>query len=141
MFRTDRTTSRQLFTFTPRDLVSEESDVWLYVDLFDQLDLEPFDSDYVSQGHAGIDPALILRSIFYGLTHGIASGKRLGDACQHDNRYIVLSGEQFPDTSTLNRFVVRHGERIEALFVEIVRLAQKMGLAKLGRHRRHADQG
>jgi transposase len=133
MFRTDRTTDRQLFAFTPRDLIADQSDVWLYIDLFDQLDLEDFDADYVSQGQPGLDPRLVLRSIFYGLTHGIASGKRLADVCRHDNRYIVLSGEQFPNTATLNRFVVRHGARLEALFVQIVRLAQKMGLAKLGR--------
>jgi transposase len=133
MFRSDQTQHRQLFAFTPRDLVADTSDVWLYIDLFDLLDLEAFDSDYVSQGQPGIEPKLMLRSIFYGLTHGVVSGRRLADICRNDNRYIVLCGEQAPDTATLNRFVVRHAKRIEDLFVQIVRLAQKMGLAKLGR--------
>ena len=133
MFRTDRTLSRQLFAFTPRDRLPESSDVWLYMDLFDALDLDDFYFDYSAQGEEGLDPRLILRTVFYGLTHGVVSGRKVADACIFDNRYIVLSGEQYPSYRTFYRFIERHGERLEGLFVQIVRLAQKMGLVSLGR--------
>lgn len=133
MFQTDLTLDQQLFAFTPRDLVAEDSDVWLYIDLFDQLDLRGFADDYVSQGQAAKDPCLMLRTIFYGLTHGMVSGRKLADACRNDNRYVVLSGDRRPDCRTLHRFLVRHEERLAALFVQIVRLASAMGLVKLGR--------
>lgn len=133
MFQTDRTLDRQLFAFTPRDLVADNSDVWLYIDLFDQLDIEAFDWDYAGQGQAAKDPRLMLRTIFYGLTHGMVSGRKLADACRNDNRYIVLSGDTRPDCRTLHRFLCRHEERLAALFVQIVRLAAAMGLVKLGR--------
>jgi transposase len=122
-----------MFVFTVRDLVAEDSDVWLYIDLFEKLDLSSFYADYVSQGQPGIDPDLMIRTIFYGLAHGIVSGRKLAEACRNEVRYVVLSGEQRPDFRTFHRFVERHHERLEALFVQVVRLAQKMGLVSLGR--------
>lgn len=133
MFRGDLTEQRSFFAFTVRDLVSDHSDVWLYVDLFDHLDLMDFDADYASQGQEGLEPKLVLRSLFYGLTHGIASGRKLGDVCQNDARYLVLSGEQRPTARTFQRFLVRHASRLDALFVQVVKVAQGMGLVKLGR--------
>lgn len=133
MFQSDKTLERQLFAFTHRDLVADDSDVWLYCDLFDQLDMLDFDSAYVSQGQAAKEPKLLLRTIFFALTHGVISGRRLQDACRNDNRYIVLSGDTRPDRRTFDRFIKRHSKAIDSLFVQIVRLAQEIGLVTLGR--------
>jgi transposase len=133
MFRADLTAQPYLFAVSIREMVADDSDVWLYLDLFDQLDIKDFTSDYVDQGQPGIDPVLMLRSIFYGLAHGVASGRKLAEVCRSDVRYMVLSGEQRPDFRTFHRFVERHLERMEELFVQVVRLAQKMGLVSLGR--------
>ena len=103
MFQTDRTIERQLFAFTHRDLVSEDSDVWLYMDLFDDLDLSDFDSSYCAQGQAAKEPKLMLRTLFYALTHGIISGRKLQEVCRNDNRYVVLSGNTRPDRRTFDR--------------------------------------
>lgn len=133
MFRSDLTTQPQMFAFTVRDLVAKDSDVWLYVDLFERINIETFYADYVSQGQPGIDPRLMIRTIFYGLTHGIVSGRKLAEACRNEVRYMVLSGEQRPDFRTFHRFVERHHDRLLALFAQVVRLAQNMGLVSLGR--------
>jgi len=133
LFQTDNTLQPQLFAFSIRDLVPADSDIWLYIDLFDELDLEEFDWDYSSQGQHAKDPKLMLRTIFYGLTHRVSSGRRLAVACAHDVRFLVLSGEQYPDARTFHRFIRRHEERMPELFAQVVRLAMKMGLANLGR--------
>lgn len=133
MFRDDTTLTPEMFAFSPRDLVGAESDAWLYIDLFESLDLSKFREDYTGQGEWAVHPELMLRTIFYGLTHGVASGRKLEEACYFDNRFIVLSGNQKPSYRTFYRFVVRHERRLNALFVQVVRLAQKMGLASLGR--------
>jgi transposase len=133
MFKADQTSQRQLFAFSVRELIPEASDLWLYVDLFDELDLCAFDQDYSSQGEEGHEPRLVLRTIFYGLTHGVVTGRKLAEACSHDSRYMVLSGQNHPSYRTFARFVIRHQARMEELFVQVVRLAQKMGLASLGR--------
>ena len=88
MFRTDLTIQPQIFAFIVRELVAENSDVWLYVDLFDRLDIETFYTDYVCQGQPGIDPRLMIRTIFYGLAHGIVSGRKLAESCRNEVRYL-----------------------------------------------------
>jgi transposase len=133
MFKSDLSGQRQIFAFTSRDLVPDDSDVWIYCDLFDTLDLDEFYFDYSSQGEEAIDPKLMLRTIFYGLTHGVSSGRKLAKACEFDNRYIVLSGNQSPDARTFQRFLKRHPKRLADLFIQVVRLAQKVGLVSLGR--------
>lgn len=133
MFRADETLTPELFAFSPRDLVSKDSDAWLYVDLFDELELKGFSGDYSAQGEEAVHPALMLRTIFYGLTHGVCTGRKLEEACRFDNRFIVLSGNQKPSYRTFYRFLIRHEGRLNALFVQVVKLAQKMGLVSLGR--------
>lgn len=133
MFKTDKSAHRGLLPLSVGEMIPQSSDVWLYIDLFDQLNLEEFYWNYSTQGQEGHDPKLILRTIFYGLTHGMVSGRKLADACVFDSRYIVLSGENHPSYRAFSRFVDRHSERLESLFVEVVRLAHKMGLVSLGR--------
>lgn len=133
MFETDHTLQPCLFAFSHRDLVADDSDVWLYADLFASLNLSDFENSYKGQGQIAKDPELILRTVFYALTHGVRSGRRLEDFCRNDNRYIVLSGDSRPDRRTLDRFIVRHALAIDRLFVKVVHLAQEMGLVKLGR--------
>jgi transposase len=107
--------------------------VYLYVDLFELLDVGEFESDFSPAGEAVIHPTLMLRSIFYGLTHGVVSGHKLAAMCKFDARFMILCGEQSPDRRTFDRFLARHAPRIEALFAKVVQLAQKMGLVSLGR--------
>ena len=132
MFREDKTISNRMFAFSVADFLPENSDVNLYIDLFDSLDLDDFVMDYSSQGEAAVHPALMLRTIVYGLTHGIVCGRKLALSCRYDARFIVLSGEQMPDARTFQRFLERHEKRIPALFVQVVKLAQTIGLVKLG---------
>lgn len=133
MFRSDDTVYEELYVRSIRDLLPEKSDVFLYIDLFGSMDLEKFERGYALTGERPIDPELMLRTLFYGLTHGVVSGHKLAAACQFDARFRVLSGDQKPDRRTFDRFLDRHGDAISALFADIVRLAQKMGLVSLGR--------
>ena len=133
MFRYDKTLTPQLFSNGPRDLVKVNSDAWLYIDLFEALDLREFSLEYRGQGEEGIHPMLMLRTIFYGLTHGVVTGRKLEEVCHFDNRFIVLSGNQKPSYRSFSRFLVRHDKRLKELFAQVVQLAQQMGLVSLGR--------
>lgn len=133
MFEMDHTLQGELSAFSHRDLVSFDSDVWLYIDLFELLDLREFREIYSRQGQVAKDPELMLRTIFYGLTHGVVSGRKLEEVCRNDNRFIVLSGRGEPDCRTFHRFIERHRELMSKLFVKVVRLAQEMELVNLGR--------
>ena len=53
--------------------------------------------------------------------------------CDYIARGTADFYESAVDPRTFHRFLVRHETRLKQLFTEIVRLAQKMGLVKLGR--------
>ncbi len=132
MFKGDSTIQPQLFANTPRDLLPDDCDVFLYIDLFSSLDLEDFYYKYSAQGQDSLDPRLMLQTIFYGLTHGISTGRKLEAAVRFDARYMVLCGGHLPCYRSFHRFLNRHASQIEDLFVKIVKLAQAMGLVSLG---------
>ncbi len=50
VFQRDNTFERSLFSFSYRDLVEDDSDVWLYIDLFDSLSYGAFESAYKGEG-------------------------------------------------------------------------------------------
>ena len=131
-FRSDETVQGQLLPYSFRDLVPNDSDIWLYIDLFASLNLGPFERSYSGEGETPLDPRLMLRVIFYGLTHGTFTGRKLMNACRYDNRYIILSGDQRPDRRTFDRFIRRHKDNFSSLFKTIVKLAKEMGLVNLG---------
>ena len=123
----------EFFAFTPRDLLPEDSVVFLYEKLFEELELEDFYLAYSSQGQASIDPRLMLRTIFFGLSHGIGSGRKLEDACRYDCRYMVLSGRTRPSYKNFSRFFKRHRDDLRDLFDRVVRVATELGLCNLDR--------
>src|SRR5690606_30225942 len=79
------------------------------------------------------EPKLMLRTIFYALTHGVIGGRRLQEACRNDNRFIVLCGDTRPDRRTFDRFIIRHDQAIRSLFSQVVKVAKDMGMVSLGR--------
>ncbi|MCB9228231.1 MAG: transposase [Deltaproteobacteria bacterium] len=106
MFQEDIASQPQLFSFSYAELVPQDSDVWLYIDLFSQIDLSEFSDLYSKQGQEAKDPELMLRTIFYGLTHGAVSGRKLSDFCRYDNRFILLSGARRPDPRISSKLYV-----------------------------------
>jgi transposase len=132
MFEIDQTLQPVLFATSPRDFLPNDSDVWVYIDLFKELDLSFFIDDYSEHGRKAKDPELVLRVIFYGLTHRASSIRALTEACRNDLRFIVLSGNQRPDRRTFDRFIRRHSARMEDLFTQVIELASKAGMISLG---------
>jgi transposase len=131
-FRSDETEQNSLFAFSVRDLVPKDSNIWSYIELFDSVDLSKFDNAYSGEGEVPLEPRLMLRTIFYGLTNGVVSGRKLMDRCRYDNRFLVLSGNQRPDRRSFDRFVNRHSVNFSLLMKDIVELAREKGLVNLG---------
>ncbi len=52
--------------------------------------------------------------------------------CQTDVAYRILVGEDIPDFRTISDFRKIHLERLEKLFVEVLKLCAAAGMVKLG---------
>ena len=110
-------------------------------DLVDGLDLTAFYVPYEGDGrrNAPYDPRMMVKVLLYAYATGVFSSRGIARALEEDVAFRVLAAGNFPQHRTLCEFRRRHLEDFRALFVEVVRLAQALGLARLGKDRR--DEG
>ena len=102
------------------------------VDIVDQLDLSALTRQYRGTGSAAYHPAVMLGLLVYGYATGVYSSRRI-EAATHDSiafRYIAANEQ--PDHDSLCAFRKRFLKEIEALFVEVLRIAKQMNLLTLG---------
>jgi hypothetical protein len=74
----------------------------------------------------------MLKVILYGFTVGIFSSRKLQRACQENLAFKFLAGMETPAFRTFIEFRQRHREDMQGVFVQTVKLARALGLARLG---------
>ena len=104
-------------------------------DLVDDLDLTAFYAPYEGDGrrNAPYEPRMMVKVLLYAYATGVFSSRRVARRLEEDVACRVLAAGNFPQHRTLCEFRRRHLEDFQALFVEVVRLAQELGLARLGK--------
>ena len=104
-------------------------------DLVDGLDLTAFYAPYEGDGrrNAPYDPRMMVKVLLYAYATGVFSSRRIARKLEEDIGFRVLAAGNFPQHRTLCEFRRRHLSDFEALFVEVVHLAQELGLARLGK--------
>ncbi len=104
-------------------------------DLVDGLDLTAFYVAYAGDGrrNAPYEPRMMVKVLLYAYATGVFSSRRVARKLEEDVAFRVLAAGNFPQHRTLCEFRRRHLEDFQALFVEVVRLAQELGLARLGK--------
>ena len=75
---------------------------------------------------------MMVKVLLYAYATGVFSSRGIAQALEEDVAFRVLAAGNFPQHRTLCEFRRRHLEDFQALFVEVVRLAQELGLARLG---------
>ena len=104
-------------------------------DLVDGLDLTAFYAPYEGDGrrNAPYDPRMMVKVLLYAYATGVFSSRRIARKLEEDVGFRVLAAGNFPQHRTLCEFRRRHLSDFQALFVEVVHLAQELGLARLGK--------
>ena len=115
-----------------QDYVPEDHLARFVVELVDQLDLRSLSAVYAGKGKRPYHPAMLLALLFYGYATGVFSSRKLEKATHDSMAFKYICGNAYPDHDTINSFRKRFGKEIEALFVELLVLAEAMGLLKLG---------
>jgi len=124
----------QSFLLPPslHDFVDEGHPAHLVNDLVEQLDLTALEAHYGNLGQPAYHPRLMLKVILYGFSVGIFSSRKLQRACQENLAFKYLAGMETPAFRTFIEFRQRHRKDMKAVFVQTVRLARALGLARLG---------
>lgn len=124
-------------------LLPQSLDDWLpedhlarfVADLIDQtLDLTPILDGYTEKrGYPPYDPRLMVRLLICGYTTGVRSSRAIQRRCVDDVAFRFLAADQAPDFRSIARFRRRHLDALAGLFLQSLHLAQKLGMATMGR--------
>ena len=115
-------------------LQSENHLAYFIADTLRQIDLRSLYQRYEGDGRRNrpYHPVMMLTLLVYAYATGVFSSRQIARKIDEDVAFRVLAGGNRPDFRTLNRFRGEHIEQFKKLFVEVVRLAKRMGLLKLG---------
>ena len=102
------------------------------VDIVAQLDLKPLYARYGSRGGAPYAPENLLGLLFYAYATGVFSSRKIERATQETAAFRYLAGNLSPDHDTLATFRKQFLPQLQDLFIQILLLAQQMGLLEMG---------
>ena len=98
----------------------------------ERLDLEEFAQAYGEEGGAVYAPELMLKVWLYAYALGVTSARRLEQRIREDLAFRYLAGGATPDNWALSAFRRRHARGINDVFTQVLELAQKLGMVRLG---------
>ena len=115
--------------YVPRDHVSR-----LIVSLVrESLDLSAIIGSYRSGlGQPPFDPRMMTALLLHGYASGIYSSRRIARAAVERADFMMIVAGDPPDFRTISEFRRRHLKALAELFVQVLKLAEKAGLVKLG---------
>src|SRR5215217_3896035 len=102
------------------------------VDVIAQLDLSPIYARYKSRGGAPYAPELLFGLLAYGYATATFSSRKIERATYDSAPFRFIAGNMHPDHDTIASFRKTFLPKLQDLFVQVLLLAQTMGVLKLG---------
>lgn len=103
------------------------------VEIVSQLNLRPLIDAYAGRGSRAHHPEILLTILFYGYATGTFSSRKLERATYDSIAFRFIAANTHPDHDTIASFRKRFLGELKPLFVQILLIAQQMGLLKLGK--------
>jgi len=100
--------------------------------MVEQLDVSRFEQAYGAEGRLAYPPEMMLKVWLYAFCLGVSSTRRLERRIREDLAFRYLAGGLEPDHKTLSEFLRRHRRAINDVFTQVVQMARRGGLGKLG---------
>src|ERR1700692_4328628 len=99
----------------------------------EHLDLSEIVASYKSGlGQPPFDPRLMTALLLYAYCSGLYSSRRIAKACAERVDFMMIVAHDAPDFRTIADFRKRHLPPLGRLFLQVLKLGEKAGLAKLG---------
>jgi transposase len=100
--------------------------------MVEQLEVRQFEEAYAAEGRLAYPPRMMLKVWLYAFCLGVNSTRRLERRVREDLAFRYLAGGLLPDHKTLSEFLRRHRRAINDVFTQVVEMARRAGLGKLG---------
>jgi transposase len=114
------------------DLLPPDHLARFIVDVVAQLDLSALYARYHSRGGAPYAPELLFGLLAYGYATGTFSSRKIERATYESAPFRYIAGNLHPDHDTIASFRKTFLPDLQDLFVQVLLLAQTMGVLKLG---------
>src|SRR5271156_7241641 len=123
-----------LFPPPPNYWLPEADLVSFLLDTIATLDLTPIFAHYERElrGQPPFHPRMMVALLLYCYATGTRSSRKIMRRCQTDVACRIVVGDDIPDFRTISDFRKVHLERLETLFVEVLKLCALAGLVKVG---------
>jgi transposase len=133
-FRPWKIDEAQLLPPSVQDYVAKDHLSRLIVALVrESLDLSAIVGSYTSGlGQPPFDPRLMTALLLHGYASGVYSSRRIARASVERADFMMIVAGDAPDFRTVSEFRRRHLKALAGLFVQVLKLAEKAGLVKLG---------
>jgi len=133
-FRAWKIDEIQLLPPSVQDYVGKDHLARLIVALVrESLDLSEIVGRYRSGvGQPPFDPWMMTALLLHGYASGVYSSRRIAKAAEERADFMMIVAGDPPDFRTISDFHQRHLGALAGLFVQVLQLAEKAGLVKLG---------
>jgi len=116
-----------------QDWLPKEHLARFIVEIVEQLDLSKIESQYSGKGKEAYNPQVMLSLLFYGYATGVFSSRKIERATYDSVAFRYISANTHPDHDTIATFRKRFLKELSELFVQILSIAQEMGVLKVGK--------
>jgi transposase len=124
--------SEYLFPPSVQDWLPETHLARYIASVIESLDLSEIERAYAGRGSDAYHPASLMSVLIYGYATGVFSSRRI-ELCTYDSvAFRYLACNRHPDHDTLATFRRRFGEQFQALFVQVLQIAQANHLSRFG---------
>ena len=103
------------------------------VEIVERLDLGKLTKAYRGRGSDAFHPAMMVGLLFYGYATGVFASRKLERGTYDSVAFRYVAANRHPDHDTIANFRQRFLTELSALFVQILSVAQQMGVLKLGK--------
>ena len=103
------------------------------VEIVERLDLRELTAAYQGRGSEAFHPAMMVALLFYGYATGVFSSRRLERETYDSVAVRYVAANRHPDHDTIANFRKRFLQELSALFVQILSVAQQLGVLKVGK--------
>jgi transposase len=119
-------------TITIRDVLPPDHLARFIVQVILWLDVSAIYAKYSDEGGEAYAPELLLGLLFYGYATGVFSSRKIEKATYESIPFRFLAGGWHPDHDTIASFRKTFLPEITDLFAQVLVVAHKLGLLKLG---------
>ncbi len=126
----------QLLLLPPslRDWLPEGHLAYFISDLVEGFDLSAIEAAYEDEPRGGppYHPVMMVKVLLYAYSQGVYASRRIARRVHEDVAFRILAAGNAPDFRTISDFRKRHLAALQELFAQVLTLARKAGLVKMG---------